>query len=383
MERMGSAQRMWVALVAVSAMLMAAAIGVDTAGAGDPQVNFQVDQPRGGVPLTVTFRNTSNDGDGDIVGFFWEFGDGQTSADENPTHTYHVPGEYDVRLTVTDRQGNVGAKTDTGAVTVDPPGLVAAALPVSRSVQVGSPATAFVSVINVGAITATGVGIEIHPSTAPGGVPGAPLPGTFGFQATDPATNLVTGTPNGAVDILPGQTASFVVALAPDAPLSPTDVRFEIKGTNTSTARIVPGLNTLLLSASATPGPDIIAIASIADGTPAVQVPGATGMAAFALATANVGGAGGSITVSADTGGTPLPLGLAICQTEPATGTCVTAPAPTITVSIDVGATPTFSVFVTGSGVVRFDPEVNRIFVRFTDALAVVRGATSAAVKTQ
>lgn len=34
--------------------------------------------------------------------FFWEFGDGKTSTDVNPKHIYAIPGEYRVKLTVTD-----------------------------------------------------------------------------------------------------------------------------------------------------------------------------------------------------------------------------------------------------------------------------------------
>lgn len=46
--------------------------------------------------LTVGFTNTSNSG----TLFFWNFGDGNTSLDENPTHTYATPGDYNVTLSV-------------------------------------------------------------------------------------------------------------------------------------------------------------------------------------------------------------------------------------------------------------------------------------------
>jgi hypothetical protein len=54
-----------------------------------------------------------------------------------------------------------------------------------------------------------------------------------------------------------------------------------------------------------------------------------------------------------------------------------------VTTTIAPGATPTFSVFVTGSGTVAFDPANNRIFVRFEDGSGVTRGSTSVAVRTR
>jgi hypothetical protein len=55
-----------------------------------------------------------------------------------------------------------------------------------------------------------------------------------------------------------------------------------------------------------------------------------------------------------------------------------------VTTQINAGQTPTFSVFVTGTGtVVHFDSANNCVFVRFKDAGGVTRGATSVAVRTQ
>jgi len=38
---------------------------------------------------------------GNLTGWFWDFGDGQTSTDQNPVHEYNFPDHYQVRLTVT------------------------------------------------------------------------------------------------------------------------------------------------------------------------------------------------------------------------------------------------------------------------------------------
>jgi PKD repeat protein len=47
---------------------------------------------------TVNFINNSIDGDS----YLWDFGDGNTSTDENPIHNYNAPGFYNVTLTVYD-----------------------------------------------------------------------------------------------------------------------------------------------------------------------------------------------------------------------------------------------------------------------------------------
>ncbi|WP_406042581.1 PKD domain-containing protein [Succinimonas sp.] len=52
--------------------------------------------------LTVTFTDLSTDTDEDILSYTWSFGDGQTSSDQNPSHTYAKAGSYDVSLMVSD-----------------------------------------------------------------------------------------------------------------------------------------------------------------------------------------------------------------------------------------------------------------------------------------
>ena len=99
------------------------------------------------------------------------------------------------------------------------------------------------------------------------------------------------------------------------------------------------------------------------------------------MATVNVGSSG-STTASAGTGETTLPVNISLCQTNPTTGACLSPPASTVTTTINANATPTFGIFVQGTGNVAFNPATNRIFVRFKDTGGVTRGATSVAVRT-
>ncbi|PQJ74611.1 PQQ-binding-like beta-propeller repeat protein [Polaribacter gangjinensis] len=52
------------------------------------------------------FKDASFDQNGKIVSWHWDFGDGTTSTEQSPTHTFDL-GNYTVVLTVTDNNGNV------------------------------------------------------------------------------------------------------------------------------------------------------------------------------------------------------------------------------------------------------------------------------------
>ena len=249
--------------------------------------------------------------------------------------------------------------------------IAAAVLPSSRSVQVGTFATGFATVINTGSITATNCGISLLTA----------IPATFSFQTTNPLTNQVTGSPNVRVNIPQGNVQTFLFVLSPFFPIAPTDVLLSFDCANTNPALVTTGLNTVLFSASNTPVPDIVALAATPGNDGIVNVTETNGTGAFAVATVNVG-SGGSITASADTGGTSLPINLSICQTNPVNGRCISAIGSSITTQINANATPTFGVFIQAAGNVPFDPAANRIFVRFKDANGITRGSTSVSVRT-
>ena len=68
--------------------------------------------------LTVQFTNTSNAA---AINFSWTFGDGNTSTEESPSHTYASAGTYDVTLSTNDGQGNEAAETKTITVGIANP----------------------------------------------------------------------------------------------------------------------------------------------------------------------------------------------------------------------------------------------------------------------
>jgi PKD repeat protein len=70
--------------------------------------------------LACSFSSTgSNDPDGAIASYAWDFGDGATASTPSPSHTYAEPGTYAVVLTVTDNRGKTG--TASQSLTVDNP----------------------------------------------------------------------------------------------------------------------------------------------------------------------------------------------------------------------------------------------------------------------
>lgn len=70
-----------------------------TLGVESPQLvaDFSADPRLGGVPLQINFTDSST---GNPSGWLWDFGDGTTSAEKNPEHTYTTPGTYDVSLII-------------------------------------------------------------------------------------------------------------------------------------------------------------------------------------------------------------------------------------------------------------------------------------------
>jgi serine protease len=110
--------------------------GSDTKTMGDyiqvtmysaPVANFTAIPVSGNDPLVVQFTDTST---GRAYSWLWNFGDGKTSTEQNPNHTYKNTGSYQVSLTVVGPGGSdIETKMDYIQVTTSPPAANFTAIP--------------------------------------------------------------------------------------------------------------------------------------------------------------------------------------------------------------------------------------------------------------
>ncbi|MFC8348231.1 carbohydrate-binding protein [Streptomyces sp. NPDC057280] len=75
----------------------------------NPVARASADRTSGALPLTVRFSaQGSSDPEGGALTYSWNFGDGTTSTEAGPSHTYTTAGTYRPTLTVRDPQGLTG-----------------------------------------------------------------------------------------------------------------------------------------------------------------------------------------------------------------------------------------------------------------------------------
>jgi PKD repeat protein len=78
------------------------------------KASFVVSPRSGEAPLTVQFKDAST---GPVADWNWSFGDGATSALQNPSHTYFDGGDHMATLAVT---GSGGSSTNAMMISVRP-----------------------------------------------------------------------------------------------------------------------------------------------------------------------------------------------------------------------------------------------------------------------
>ena len=153
-------------------------------------------------------------------------GDGVTNEDDPDDDADGLPDEFelanflnpvDASDALADTDGDQFsnlAERQAGSSVNDPdskPGdavsdsLFAAVLPGHRTTRIGNTVTAFATIINANDERATDCSL----------VPAYAMPGTYGFAATDPATNAISGDANAPASIDAGGAQSFVFAVTP------------------------------------------------------------------------------------------------------------------------------------------------------------------------
>ena len=221
------------------------------------------------------------------------------------------------------------AALDAVATTLSNPTSVSAAvLPVATArCKVGVPATAFVAIANAPGNAA--VRCSVSPASNIASANSAFKPQII--------LHAVTGTANTPVDIAPGGFQTFVISFTPIAAFSSTDALFTFVFLNSAKSPTYIGVNTLLLSPSNVPVPDVIALAATVTNDGIVNIPGTNSAGPCEMATVNVG-ASGSITASAVQGAASLPVNI-LLSTDPASGQCISGIGPTVTTQINANAT--------------------------------------------
>ena len=125
-----------ICLAVIIAVVLSVAVVMLPVTAVSVSVDFSATPTSGNAPLTVQFENLSDIfvSNGVVLAsigytWLWDFGDGDTSTEESPSHTYNCAGEYDVSLTrVYELRNGESAQNDNGGdtetkynyITVDP-----------------------------------------------------------------------------------------------------------------------------------------------------------------------------------------------------------------------------------------------------------------------
>lgn len=158
-----------------------------------PKVNFSVPLQIGEPPFTVQFTDTSV---ASPASWSWDFDDGNTSTDENPSHTFETAGTYHVSLTATN---------EYGSNTLVSPIIVIDADDVTNLVQIGSVDMNGNSSVDVD------IGVPIDTSKtfilASSAVSSSNTPAAFLVEAYFPTT----GTSISSFRLTTGSTGSGVV----------------------------------------------------------------------------------------------------------------------------------------------------------------------------
>ena len=83
-----------------------------------PAVQFTAPNTSGCYPLSVKFTDESTAGSGSVASWNWDFGDGESSTAQNPSHVYSAGGNFNVTLQVKNSNGCVATLSKTAFIQI-------------------------------------------------------------------------------------------------------------------------------------------------------------------------------------------------------------------------------------------------------------------------
>ena len=101
-------------IAGVSALFIASCNKDDNNTSNKTAAKFSISGYENVTPCTITFINISSN----ATSYVWDFGDGSSSTQSNPTHTYNFNGTYVLRLKAT---GPEGVDSACKLVAIEPP----------------------------------------------------------------------------------------------------------------------------------------------------------------------------------------------------------------------------------------------------------------------
>ncbi|HVQ93144.1 MAG TPA: ThuA domain-containing protein [Mycobacteriales bacterium] len=202
-----------------------------TGGPATPAPTATATPAAGEPPLTVGFTGSRSGG----VSYRWNFGDGATSTQANPTHTYRFGGDFTARLTVRYADGSSGTATTTVSVTCAAPDarptvrfldldtgvpnkataggctindLIADEQPWSSSLGFVAHVTDVAAHLSVARTITGGQALQLIAAAVRSriGTPNGPKPYTSIFDGTAGSLNQWAQAPSGSFSLQPGGT---------------------------------------------------------------------------------------------------------------------------------------------------------------------------------
>ena len=262
------------------------------------------------------------------------------------------------------------------------PNLAAAIAPNARSVEGGTPATFFATMINSGDTGATNCRVELDPENVG--------PATISYRRTD-ASNQPVGTSDTPFDLAAGGNQTLVLSVTPQTAFPAALYRFNYACDEASTGSVFGASDVYIRSfATGANASDLIMILQTLsnDGVVRFAENGRRGVAAGAAI--NNGGDAAYVYVQPVYPGYTFSLNgpvknhhrnLLICQTD-AAGVCQSSPSSSLEfTNLAAGTVFTFNIYFDDSadGEVPFMPEFLRLTAQATEVRVSGQGTTGMA----